>query len=67
MNLVATIDVHEPWWAQIIKSLVIFAVILQLVPVVDASRQRHKLGDRLIVGVRSQRLERLRNGKRKRA
>jgi NADH-quinone oxidoreductase subunit H len=33
-GLLAVVDAREPWWAQIIKSLVIFAVILQIVPMV---------------------------------
>jgi NADH-quinone oxidoreductase subunit H len=33
-TLLAVVDAREPWWAQIIKSLVIFAVILQIVPMV---------------------------------
>jgi NADH-quinone oxidoreductase subunit H len=30
----AAVDYYEPWWVQIIKSVVIFAVGLQLIPVV---------------------------------
>ena len=33
-TLLAVVDAREPWWAQIIKSVVIFAVILQIVPMV---------------------------------
>jgi NADH-quinone oxidoreductase subunit H len=28
------LDYYEPWWAQLVKSLVIFAVVLQMVPIV---------------------------------
>ena len=34
MTPFAALDYYEPWWAQIAKSIVIFAVVLQLVPVV---------------------------------
>jgi len=30
----AALDYYEPWWAQLAKSLVIFAVVLQMVPIV---------------------------------
>jgi NADH-quinone oxidoreductase subunit H len=30
----AVVGYYEPWWAQVAKSLVIFAVVLQLVPIV---------------------------------
>ena len=32
--MLADVDYYEPWWIQIIKAIVIFAVGLQLVPVV---------------------------------
>ncbi|MDX6670499.1 MAG: NADH-quinone oxidoreductase subunit [Solirubrobacteraceae bacterium] len=32
--MTAVVGYYEPWWAQIAKSLVIFAVVLQLVPIV---------------------------------
>src|ERR1700759_2722240 len=32
--MIATVGYFEPWWIQIIKAIVIFAVGLQLVPVV---------------------------------
>src|SRR5213076_1959220 len=32
--MLATIDYFEPWYVQIIKAIVLFAVVLQLVPVV---------------------------------
>jgi NADH-quinone oxidoreductase subunit H len=32
--MIATVGYYEPWWIQVIKSLVIFALALQLVPVV---------------------------------
>jgi NADH-quinone oxidoreductase subunit H len=34
VTLFSVVDYYEPWWAQIAKSIVIFAVILQLVPIV---------------------------------
>jgi NADH-quinone oxidoreductase subunit H len=34
MSLLATVGYYEEWWIQVLKSLVIFAVGLQLVPVV---------------------------------
>src|SRR5213082_2380077 len=34
MNLPAVVGYYEPWWIQIIKAIVIFAVGLQLVPLV---------------------------------
>src|SRR5476649_1300654 len=34
MRLLATVGYYEPWWIQILKAIVIFAVGLQLVPVV---------------------------------
>jgi NADH-quinone oxidoreductase subunit H len=34
MNVLALVDYYEAWWIQVIKSIVIFAVGLQLVPVV---------------------------------
>jgi NADH-quinone oxidoreductase subunit H len=34
VTLLADVGYAEPWWAQIAKSVVIFAVILQLVPIV---------------------------------
>ena len=33
-GLLAVVDVREPWWVSIIKSVVIFVVILQIVPMV---------------------------------
>ena len=32
--MIALVGYYEPWWIQILKSIVIFAVGLQLVPVV---------------------------------
>jgi NADH-quinone oxidoreductase subunit H len=32
--MIATVGYYEPWWIQIVKGIVIFAVALQLVPVV---------------------------------
>jgi NADH-quinone oxidoreductase subunit H len=32
--MIATVGFYEPWWMQILKAIVIFAVALQLVPVV---------------------------------
>src|SRR5246500_2592263 len=32
--MIATVGYFEPWWIQVIKAIVIFAVGLQLVPVV---------------------------------
>jgi NADH-quinone oxidoreductase subunit H len=34
MNVPAVVSYFEPWWIQVIKSIVIFAVALQLVPIV---------------------------------
>jgi NADH-quinone oxidoreductase subunit H len=34
VTVLSVVGYYEPWWAQIAKSIVIFAVILQLVPVV---------------------------------
>jgi len=34
MNALAVVGYYEPWYVQIIKAIVIFAVGLQLVPVV---------------------------------
>ena len=34
MTPFAALDYYEPWWAQLAKSLVIFAVVLQMVPIV---------------------------------
>ena len=34
MTILAAVDYYEPWWAQVAKAVIIFAVILQLVPVV---------------------------------
>jgi NADH-quinone oxidoreductase subunit H len=34
MTVLADVGYVEPWWAQIIKSVIIFAIILQLVPIV---------------------------------
>src|ERR1035438_6432842 len=34
MNALAVVGYYEPWWVQILKAIVIFAVGLQLVPVV---------------------------------
>ncbi|HWX74657.1 MAG TPA: NADH-quinone oxidoreductase subunit NuoH, partial [Solirubrobacteraceae bacterium] len=34
MTLLADVNYYEPWWIQIVKALVIFAVALQLVPLV---------------------------------
>ena len=33
MIVFAEVGYAEPWWAQILKALVIFAVVFQLVPV----------------------------------
>jgi NADH-quinone oxidoreductase subunit H len=41
--IIAEIGYYEPWWAQILKALVIFAVVFQLVPVV-------LLGERKLLG-----------------
>ena len=30
----ATVDYYEPWWIQIIKGIILFAVGLQIVPIV---------------------------------
>ena len=32
--MIAVVDYYEPWWMQILKAIVIFAVGLQLVPVI---------------------------------
>ena len=32
--MIALVGYYEPWWIQILKSIVIFAVGLQLVPIV---------------------------------
>jgi NADH-quinone oxidoreductase subunit H len=42
-DVVATIGYVEPWWIQILKALVIFAVVFQLVPIV-------LLADRKLLG-----------------
>src|SRR5207244_12266215 len=34
LSMLALVGYYEPWWIQIVKSIVIFAVALQLVPVV---------------------------------
>ena len=34
MTLVAEVGYYEPWWMQLLKALVIFAVVFQLVPIV---------------------------------
>ncbi|MDQ4040206.1 MAG: NADH-quinone oxidoreductase subunit NuoH [Actinomycetota bacterium] len=34
MSPLAALDYYEPWWAQVAKSVVIFAVVLQMVPLV---------------------------------
>jgi NADH-quinone oxidoreductase subunit H len=34
VSVLAAIDYYEPWWVQIVKAVIIFAVGLQLVPVV---------------------------------
>ncbi len=34
MTVLAAIDYYEPWWVQVVKAVIIFAVGLQLVPVV---------------------------------
>jgi NADH-quinone oxidoreductase subunit H len=34
MTTVATVGVYEDWWIQLLKALVIFAVVFQLVPIV---------------------------------
>ncbi len=34
MTPLAALDYYEPWWAQLAKSVVIFAVVLQMVPLV---------------------------------
>ena len=39
----AVVGYFEPWWVQIIKAVVIFAVMLQLVPLVLIAER--KLGD----------------------
>ncbi len=33
-SLLAVVGYYEPWWIQILKAIVIFAVGLQLVPIV---------------------------------
>ena len=43
MTLLAAVDYVEPWWMQILKSLVIFGLVFQLVPVA-------LMGDRKIMG-----------------
>jgi NADH-quinone oxidoreductase subunit H len=32
--LLAVVDYYEPWWAQVVKSIVIFVVVLSLIPLV---------------------------------
>src|SRR5205807_3992309 len=34
LSMLALVGYYEPWWIQVVKSIVIFAVALQLVPVV---------------------------------
>ncbi|HVS28199.1 MAG TPA: NADH-quinone oxidoreductase subunit NuoH [Solirubrobacteraceae bacterium] len=34
MNVLATVGFYEPWWVQVLKGLIVFALGLQLVPVV---------------------------------
>jgi NADH-quinone oxidoreductase subunit H len=34
MTVLGAVGYYEPWWAQLAKSLIIFAVVLQLVPIV---------------------------------
>jgi NADH-quinone oxidoreductase subunit H len=34
VNALATVGFYEPWWVQVLKSIVIFALALQLVPLV---------------------------------
>jgi NADH-quinone oxidoreductase subunit H len=34
MNVIAEVGYYEPWWIQLLKALVIFAVVFQLVPIV---------------------------------
>jgi NADH-quinone oxidoreductase subunit H len=34
VSVLGVVDYYEPWWIQIIKSIVIFAIALQLVPIV---------------------------------
>jgi NADH-quinone oxidoreductase subunit H len=43
ISFFATVGYYEPWWIQILKSLLIFAVILQLLPVLI-------VGERKILG-----------------
>ncbi len=43
MSIVAAVELVEPWWMQILKSLVIFGLVFQLVPVA-------LMGDRKIMG-----------------
>ncbi len=38
--MIATVSYYEPWWIQILKALVIFAVGLQLVPVVLVAERK---------------------------
>jgi NADH-quinone oxidoreductase subunit H len=40
MSVLAVVGYFEPWWIQILKSLVIFAVILQLVPLVLVAERK---------------------------
>ncbi len=43
MSIIAAVELVEPWWMQILKSLVIFGLVFQLVPVA-------LMGDRKIMG-----------------
>ena len=40
MSLFATVGYFEPWWIQILKAIVIFAVILQLLPVLIVGERK---------------------------
>ena len=39
-HVFAEVGYFEPWWIQILKSLVIFAVMLQLVPLVLVAERK---------------------------
>src|SRR3954467_8170698 len=40
MTVFADVGYFEPWWIQILKSLIIFAVILQLLPIIIVGERK---------------------------
>src|SRR5687768_4319237 len=40
MELYAVVGYYEPWWIQIIKALVIFIVVLQILPVLIVAERK---------------------------